>query len=98
MKNIIGVVRMYPSSQEGKSRALRIYFPKKVVEILGNSIVFDLNTLKIRRAEIDDVKTFTIGSLHTSIGVDDPSYYFGDYNLIQVDEDNFKLKKWQKIT
>ncbi len=91
MENIIGVIRMYPSS--GSRKAIRIYFPKKVVAILGNSIVFNIKKMKIRRASIDDVKTFTISNLHTSTAVEDPNIYYGHYNLVQKNEDEFKLKR-----
>lgn len=92
MKNVIGKMHINASTTNLKS--LRLYFPKKIVAILGNSIVLDIEKLTIRRAEIDDQKTFNIGKLHTSINPEkDISEYVGRYEVIQKNEDKFKLKK-----
>jgi hypothetical protein len=95
MKKLIGIVNIYKSGN--KERILRFYFPKNVVEVLGKSIVINIDKMSIRRASIDDVKTLTIGKLQTTIAIDDDiSNYLGHYNIFQKDEDTFKLKRCLK--
>lgn len=93
MDNIIGQIKIY--SVKSKPNHLRLYFQQKVVDVLGDYIVMDILRLKIRRPTIDDDKTNKIKNLFTSayIGEEDALRLKGNFNVIQKDEDTFKLKR-----
>lgn len=92
MKNVIGQISMYAGKDRGRS--LRLYFHKHLYKIIGNSVVFDIDKLIVRKPEIDDNKIYDVGGSQISFTTNkDITSYLGKYDVIQKDETTFKLKK-----
>lgn len=94
MKNVVGQIKVYKDTQK---KSLRLYMCKDLALIIGTELVFSLEKLSLRRPSIDSKKTY---SAKNKVFTCTPKQgeledYFGIYNVIQVDEDNFILKKCQ---
>jgi len=92
MKNIVGKVRV--TNTESRT-GLRFYLNKDFTELLGDSIIFLVSTMIIKRPNIDSHHTYSIKNKQFSfpMNTDEVSNFVGSYKVIQQDEDTFKLKK-----
>jgi len=92
MKNVVDQIRLmnYPHNT-----LVYCFIRKKFRALLGNEIVFNLRTLTIKRPTIDNNKTYSIrtNKFEFPPGNVDVEELLGYYNVVQVDEDTFKLKK-----
>lgn len=91
MKKVLGNVNIY----DGDTHCLRIYFNRKLVDILGEEIVFNEREMIITKPGIDSKVTLSLRHKVCSFSpkLHDKDHYVGTYALIQKDEDTFKLKK-----
>jgi len=92
MKTSLGVITIH---YYNFNRGLRVYLCRELLQHFGQDIVFNIKDMIITRPTIDSRVTFSIKSGQFSYlpkGVA-PEDYVGKYNVIQKDEDTFKLKK-----
>lgn len=96
MKNILCVVNI---TKQTHQRGCRFTINNEVRNILGNEIVIDVNTLTIKRPTLDTKHTHSIksGNVCFSHRTKVDEEFIGKYNLIQLDEDTFILKKVKDV-
>jgi len=78
------------------SRVVQAYLNKDIRNLLNcDDIVFNCAKLIIKRASIDSKRTHSIKSKYFTFvpRSGDLEDYIGSYNVVQVDEDTFILKK-----
>ena len=92
MKTIVDQIRM--NSYKGNA-GIHCFVRKKLKALLGDEILFNPKTMEIRRPTIDNKKTLHIKNKYFAFYPENIEYedYVGLYNVIQKDEDTFKLKK-----
>lgn len=92
MKNIIDQVRF---RTYGNKPIVQFFLRKKISDLIGKDIIFDVKTLTMRRPTLDSRK-FHMGK-HNNISFyverEDIPDMLGLYNVIQKDEDTFIFKK-----
>lgn len=92
MKEAVGIIKIYrPKTKSG----LRVYLCKNLHLLIGETLVFNLEKLMIKRPTIDSKVTYSAkNKVFTCTPKDkDPEEYVGMYEVFQKDEDHFKLKK-----
>lgn len=92
MENVIGQFSMYAGN--GRKRSLRIYFHKHLDKKIGGEVVFNIEKLTLKKPIIDSKNVYEVSNGQITYTTDkevDP--YLGKYDVIQKDEDTFKLKK-----
>jgi len=97
MKNIVGTAKI---KRKGSNQSVHCYLSAKFRRLLNcEFIVIDARKLIIKRASIDNQKSYSIkASLFgfTPKGEDVDSFV-GEYNIKQVDEDTFILKRIKNV-
>jgi len=82
-------------SHYSERSGIKCYLNRETVKILGDSIIFNLRRLEIKRPSLDAKKYLSIrkGTFSFFPPSDELDGYLGYYNLYQKDEDTFIFKK-----
>jgi len=93
MKNIIGLVKI--SVNKNSQISLKVYLAKGLTKIIGKEIVFNCREMVMKRPTLDSRNVHRANGSAFSFmppmgAVED---YIGVYDVIQKDEDTFKLKR-----
>lgn len=93
MKTTVGKAKI---EKRGFNLSLHYYLSSAFKKILNcEFFVMDTRTLIIKRATLDNNKSYSVKSSRYSfiLKTGDPEDYVGEYIIKQIDEDTFILKK-----